>query len=130
VRRHFVRRILVLIATAGAVVGSAARADHRPDRAVKPLGIVGPRIAGTTWVAQGGTNLTRLRFEENGTLNYSNENGSYRNGTWKQTGGVIYFETNNKYFEFKGTIQGNQIAGDAWNVAGEKQKPVFRKRAK
>ena len=43
---------------------------------------------------------------------------TFRNGSWKWEGVELYFETNNKFYEFRGSIRGNVIDGESWNVKG------------
>ena len=71
--------------------------------------------------------FTIYRFEKGGVLGYSYNNNSYRNGTWKQEGDALYFECNNKYYEFRGTIRGNEITGRSWNIKGGKWELRFER---
>ena len=51
-------------------------------------------------------------------LVYAYNGVTYRNGTWKQEGAEVYWETNNKYCEFRGTVRDGVLTGKAWNQAG------------
>jgi hypothetical protein len=77
-------------------------------------------VEGTVWsgIDSGGERWT-FRFLKGGILDYTVPSGTYRNGTWKQTGASIYLETNRKYAEFRGAIKGNEIVGKASNRAGK-----------
>jgi len=57
-------------------------------------------------------------FEKNGVLSYGYSGNTFKNGTWKLEGTNLYFEMNNRYLEFRGTMQGDLIQGESWNVAG------------
>jgi len=76
-------------------------------------------VAGTTWA---GTDSDgdhyEYTFEPDGTLSYTSPTGTYRNGTWKQSGSTISFETNGRYAEYDGEISGKSIRGVARNTAG------------
>lgn len=86
-----------------------------------------PLLEGTTWSGLDNSDSKTFRFERGGILSYVAGGQDYRNGTWKQTGNVIYFETNKQYREFRGTMQGDLIEGDSWNVQGMKWKTSIRR---
>ena len=91
-------------------VGAAPRRDPPPK--AEPL-------AGTTWSGTDSDGAHYVfTFEPDGTLAYTSPTGSYRNGTWKQSGAAVSFEMNNHYSDYHGEIRGNTIAGRAGNVAG------------
>jgi hypothetical protein len=78
------------------------------------------RLEGTVWT---GVDLpekyfTTYRFEKNGKLVWSYNGGKFTNGTWKQEGRTLTFQMNNNYRESRGTIKGNTIEFDSWNVRG------------
>jgi hypothetical protein len=78
-------------------------------------------VAGTTWVGTDSVNnYYEYSFQTDGALYYKSPSGFWMNGTWKQDGGSIYFETNNKYSEYQGRISGTHMQGDAWNVKDRK----------
>lgn len=81
----------------------------------------------TTWSGLDNSDSKTFRFERGGILSYIAGSQNYRNGTWKQTGNVIYFETNKQYREFRGVMQGDLIEGDSWNVQGMKWKTSIRR---
>lgn len=74
-------------------------------------------IAGTLWVADDDGDVTTFYFENDGTLSYTYNGKSYRNGTWKQSGRTVSFEMNESYRTFSGTIEGDRITGSSQNVA-------------
>lgn len=86
-------------------------------------------LSGTTWEGPDGPlDVVRFVFEANGVLSYTYKSGAqFRNGTWKADGSTLTFEVNQKYRQFQGTIQGDAIAGDSWNRAGEKWKTNLRR---
>jgi hypothetical protein len=59
-------------------------------------------------------------FLSDGVLKYTSPNGTFTNGTWIQDGNSVYFETNKKISEYEGVINGDTIAGNAWNQDGHK----------
>lgn len=93
-----------------------ARRPHEPDPPAPTI----PDLRGTTW--SGWNDAIKapwvVIFEADGTFNNSYNNNTYRTGSWKQAGNTLYYETNGKYAEFRGAIQGNTIVGQAWNVNG------------
>lgn len=75
-------------------------------------------LAGTTWSGPDSDGDDYVyTFEMDGTLSYKSPTGSYKNGTWKQFGNAVYFETNNRYSEHLGEISGKTMKGRAWNTA-------------
>jgi hypothetical protein len=75
-------------------------------------------IEGTTWTGtqfDTGDSLV-LTFEKNHVLKYTTKYGTFTTASWKQAGAAIYFETNNKYAEYHGTIDGGRMSGKAGNV--------------
>ena len=75
-------------------------------------------VEGTVW--KGETRPGQIfivRFERGGILSYTSPSGTWRNGTWKQTGNAIYLEMNQKYAEYRGVMRGDRITGEAGNVA-------------
>lgn len=78
-------------------------------------------LAGTVWIGDDGpVGRVQFKFERSGILEYSYNGRTYRNGTWRQTGGRLYFEMNQKYRECKGVVLGSTIRGESWNKAGQK----------
>jgi hypothetical protein len=86
-----------------------------PKPAPKPAPV--PAVEGTSWsgTSSDGDRYT-FRFEKGGILGYTSPTGTYRNGTWRQTGAGLYMETNMRYWEFHGTIKGDRLPRRATNV--------------
>ena len=59
-----------------------------------------------------------ISFEKDGKITYSYNGRTFHNGSWQWQGGALYFETNNKYYEFRGTLVGYLIDGESTNVKG------------
>jgi hypothetical protein len=98
-----------------------------PVNAPKPS--VATSIARTTWVGTDSDgDYYEYSFQSDGALHYKSPSGFYKNGSWKQDGNEIYMETNNKNTERKGTINGNRMEGDAWNVDGDQWTWVAEKK--
>lgn len=78
-------------------------------------------LEGTHWAGWGAdVGYCTYFFEPGGVLRYSYNGTTYRNATWKQQEWRLYFECNNKYYEFQGAIDGDWIVGKGWNVRGGK----------
>ncbi len=76
-------------------------------------------IAGTVWSGKDSDGaLYEYRFRKDGALHYQSPTGFWKNGSWKQRGNRVYMETNNRYTERQGTIQGNRMSGKARNIKG------------
>lgn len=60
-------------------------------------------------------------FRADGVLVYAYSDGSrFDNGTWRQNGRVVMFETNGYFAVNVGTICGNVLEGDRRNMRGER----------
>jgi len=79
-------------------------------------------ISGTTWAGTDSDGeYYEYQFMGDGSLHYKLPTGvSSKKGTWKQHGKTIYMETNKKHAEFKGTIQGQTMEGNALNIYGRR----------
>jgi len=110
-----VMRFAMLVVVA-LIVGCAGT-QQPEDRTSDKKAFTPASVAGTTWA---GTDSDgdhyEYKFQASGALHYSSPTGFWKNGTWKQEGNEIYMETNNKYSERQGTISGNRMEGQAWNV--------------
>ncbi len=84
-----------------------------------PTGPTG--VSGTTWAGSdaNGDNY-EYRFNEDGSLHYESPSGFSSDGTWKQDGNTIYILMDGGRVGRKGTIQGNQMEGEAWNDTGRR----------
>jgi len=77
-----------------------------------------PKLEGTTWEGDGVVAPTTYRFGPGGALTYSYNGRTYTTGTWKQDGPRVYWECNNRYCEYEGTVKRDGMTVRAWNVAG------------
>ena len=78
-------------------------------------------ISGTIWAGQDSDgDYYVYRFCPDGSLQYTSPTGSWGNSSWSQDGSAIYMQRNNKYAEYKGTIQENRMEGEAWNRTGKR----------
>jgi hypothetical protein len=85
-----------------------------------PASPIIPSISGTSWAGSDVDNAYfAYSFASDGILHYASPTGSYANGTWTQNGDSVYMETNKKYSERTGTIQGNSMSGVGWNQVGK-----------
>jgi DNA-binding helix-hairpin-helix protein with protein kinase domain len=99
---------------------SSLAAFRTPDPLYEPPALDGSRpLAGTVWKGfdSMGKAVT-FRFLRDGTLDYTTPSGTFQNGTWKQTGGKVYIEMNQRYAEYTGVIRNTRINGEAKNVTG------------
>lgn len=79
-------------------------------------------LAGSVWEGEGiVSSPTLYEFHPNGRISMTYNGSRHANiGTWKQDGRAVYFETNNQYSEFEGTLAGTTLTGRAWNQPGGK----------
>ncbi len=111
----------------GLAAGNAApvRLPREPLR-VEPeqLDLRGSRWFGKTYE---GTDWTII-FEPNGGVTNIENGNVYKVGSWKSTGpNTVYMELNNVYYEFRGTITGDVLAGDSSNKVGLRWQTTFRR---
>ncbi len=107
-RASFAALILTVTGTTGAPV---PREEQRPP---VPL-------SGSVWEGDGVVAPTRYTFHPDGRLTLEYQGATYPNcGTWRQSGTDVYWETNNKYCEFEGTLKGTTVTGKSWNKPGGK----------
>jgi hypothetical protein len=60
-----------------------------------------------------------LRFEKGGVVRYTLIGATMRDLSWRQEGGVLHMWANNRYSDFRFTIQGNRLVGEGRNQGGE-----------
>ena len=78
-------------------------------------------VSGTAWAGTDSEgDYYEYYFMSDGSLHYKSPTGFWENGSWKQDGSTIYMETNNRYTERIGTIRGDIMEGNAWNVKGRR----------
>ena len=111
---------LVLALSAAQAV--PARLPYGPPETPPPLD-----LRGTTWLGQDHVANYRITFESDGTLTYGYNHNFHRGGSWALEGNKVYFEVNKKYREFKGTVTGNMLQGDSWNVAGTRWQTLLQR---
>jgi hypothetical protein len=113
--------LLLLLAGTGLALGVAnaapARLPHQPEKPpeLPPAHI---EFSGTRWFGRCYQDQMWIVFEKDGTLTYGYNANVFKNGSWNLQGTSLYFEMNNKYLEFRGSVQGNVLQGEAWNVRG------------
>jgi len=101
-------------------LGHAAPARPLYESPEQPkLPTVAP-VAGSQWFGKCYVNNLWIIFEPNGTLTYGYDMNKWKGGSWKLEGNALYFEMNQKYLEFRGTVTGDMIQGEAWNVQGSR----------
>ena len=112
-----------------AVLLSAAAAAAFPIP--KGANVGSTELGGTTWTGDGVVNSpTKYHFHADGKMSTTYSGRTYHIGTWKQDGAKIYWECNNRYCEFEGTMDGTTISGKAWNKANLRMDLKFTKDAK
>src|SRR4051812_27744672 len=102
----------VLLAAAALCLAFAPAPLPRRDRsASRPV-----LVEGTSWSGKDSQGKPyTFRFLPGGHLDYTSPTGTFRNGTWSQTGDAVYMETNQRYWEFNGTVRGDSLVGNAVN---------------
>jgi hypothetical protein len=106
--------------------GTPDAASQAPARATPQAGP--PNIAGSTWAGTDSDgDYYEFFFLVGGELDYKSPTGFWRNATWKQDGKSIYMECNNRYSEYQGTMEGDQMTGQAWNIKGHRWTWVIQK---
>lgn len=111
--------LLLLAATAGSA--PVPREDMRP-----PI-----PLAGSVWEGDGVVSKpTVYEFHPDGRITMSyNGNRHVNIGTWSQDGRRIYWEANQRYCEFEGTLTGTTITGRSWNKPGGKWELTVRRKS-
>ena len=123
-RRALALSIAWLTVAMGAAYAVPARPLYQPPE--PPKDFTFHDLRGTLWKGPEPAD-SYLQFNADGTLSYY-AGGGKGNATWKQEGNKVYFEINNGYREFRGTInfEGNAIQGDSWNKAGKRWQTLLR----
>ncbi len=89
-----------------------------------PSEILASNLSGTRWLITKSTSPKpwSIFLQEDGTIK------SYKfvfpkiNGTWKQSGNIIYIAFNQNYAQYKGTVNGDEMTGEARNIKGKEWK--------
>jgi hypothetical protein len=126
------KRIVVFVAVALMTMSlSDAAPDRKPHAPELPKRPVPLELRGSTWTGfNSGVGADWVVvFEPNGNLVYTYRGTTYRNGTWTLEGNALYYQVNQKYCEFQGTVSGDKISGESWNQAG-KRWPIQLQRSK
>ncbi len=76
-----------------------------------------PSVAGLVYAGINDKDPFTARFLPDGTLNYTQGNASYQNGTWWQVGSLIYWELNRFFVEYVGALIGDHLIGAAENIS-------------
>lgn len=110
-------RLLTLISLAVTSLTVSAAPVPKPlkDKAT-------PSVEGTIWIGEHiGSDLGQLDyiFEEGGKLITRKQGRTHVAGTWRQDGGKLEFDLNNKYVECSVNFQDGQFEGPARNVKGK-----------
>jgi hypothetical protein len=113
-----------LVFALGVAQGVPARPRYEP---IEPPSRAPLALAGTHWFGKCYVDNFWIIFEPNGTITNGYNMNKWNNGTWKLEGNNLYFEMNNKYLQFRGTVTGNIIHGKAWNVNGSRWQTRFSK---
>ena len=108
----------------GMMHAAPARPLYQPPEPTKEFAF--KDVRGTVWKGPEAADRY-IQFNADGTLSYV-PGGAKGNATWKQQGHEVYFEINNSYREFRGTInvEGTMIQGDSWNKAGKRWRTVLQ----
>jgi hypothetical protein len=117
--------LLVLILGLAAGEAAPVRLPREPVP-VEPeqLDLRGSRWFGKTYE---GADWTIIIEPNGGVTNIENGN-VYKVGSWKATGpNTVYMELNQVYYEFRGTLTGDVLAGDSSNKVGLRWKTTFRR---
>ena len=90
---------------------SRRSANTNVNRTVTPTTVTyAASLAGTSWAGPDSTgDYRRFTFTSNGLLNND------ASDTWRQEGNKVYWEINNAYSYYEGTINGDQIDYKAYN---------------
>ena len=78
-------------------------------------------LIGTTWIYNADNKyMTEIEFLDDKKLAFTELGIRSTNAHWEQNGNSVYFEINNKYAQYKGTISISTISGEAQNIKGER----------
>jgi opacity protein-like surface antigen len=114
------RLLLLLFVSAVLAFGTAhaapARLPYEPEKPKEAPAQLDLR--GTRWFGFCYQDNMWMIFEKDGTLTYGYNGATFKNGTWNLQGTNLYFEMNEKYLEFRGSVFGNTFQGESRNVRG------------
>jgi hypothetical protein len=115
----------VSLVAASVLAAAPARRLYEPPEPPKQFETI--TLAGTYWFGTCYVPNFWIIFEPNRTITYGYNGNKWNSGSWKLEGNNLYFEMNKRYLEFRGTVTGNSIQGEAWNVQGSRWKTSFTK---
>jgi hypothetical protein len=79
-----------------------------------------PQVVGTTWRGTNGNGGTYdYTFNPDGSFEATQNGRPYSKGTWKQDGGTVEWEFNNRYSVYTVNFQSDGFEGSAVNVKGK-----------
>ncbi len=117
---------LFLIVVIVILLNSISSPSYQPSSSVSSYNSGNAEsVSGTTWTGYDSDgDFNEYRFMSDGTVKYSKvtyPDGYHSSGagSWKQNGNTIYMEFNNKYAEYTGTIRGDRMEGNGWNIKGK-----------
>jgi hypothetical protein len=117
-----IRTRLIATAWLALAIGMTHAAPERPRYEPPDAPKEAPRfkLDETTWEGQDFVPNYRITFHADGTVTHGYNQRANRGGSWTFDGTNLYFEVNKKYREFKGTVVGDTIKGNSWNVKGKR----------
>lgn len=86
-----------------------------------PEQVSAPNVSNTKWHVNQSLKSKQWNFilREDSVLEYEKSGRYFSNGTWRQSGDILYIEINQNYSQYKGIIKGDKIVeGEAQNIAG------------
>jgi hypothetical protein len=87
-------------------------------------------LGGCTWEGDSESGPTLYEFHKDGSMTLSYNGQTFPNcGSWRQNGTAIYWQTNNTFYEFDGTLTGTTVTGKAWNQPGGKWTLTFKRKS-
>lgn len=101
---------------AAAQQSSAARGQGVQENFPSPTSV--ESLSETKWSGKAGSDSFEVEFHSDHSFKYARNSRSYSNAIWSQNGNAVHMEFNNKYSEYDGKIEGNQIKGTAKNIKG------------
>jgi hypothetical protein len=118
----------LFVVTIGVAHAAPARLGYTPLPSPQ---IPSPSIdfRGTRWFGKTyeGADWTII-FELTGRVTNIENGMTYTVGSWKSTGPMsVYMELNNNYYEYRGIVTGDILAGDSSNINGLRWKTNFKR---
>jgi hypothetical protein len=115
-RAGVVAVMILLLCLMGCAAGTVTEEITEPPKDGSASAL---SVADTTWEGKDSDgDLFVYEFKKGGDLYYRTSTGYWKNGTWRQEGRSIYFETNRGYAQYEGTVEGEKLEGRGRNVKG------------